>query len=609
MTTPHDDPGTRQRAARPADASAAPPILLRPIGVVSSPFKVHLDAPRQPGVAPIAEGVIELRRGLQNTLKDLSGFSHLWVLFWCNFSRGWNQQVVPPRDTRKRGLFATRSPHRPNPIGLSVVELLGVRGTRLRVRGLDMLDGTPVLDLKPYVRYADSIPQATDGWLVDLPPAPHADHRDWQAARPMAKRRPTARGTGALLLALALLVPAPGCGEADQGARDERAAGAGVPGDAGPATADPEGASVLDAPIALPSKGDTAAAVPWFQQAIAARSSSRSRDAIRAFERTLELDPAHPGALIEYGFLLVEPGAEQNLGRALLLFRTARRVAPDQLHAIVGEGVARSWLGDAARAEPLLRDALARLPPESVGRRAWAQLALADLCSADGRHDEALRLYAEVAAPTIAAAQRGAALVRSADLLAQLDRPSEAEPRLRAALALDPENVRTHYLLAQLLARRPDDASRAEAAKEQRIHALLRELRDHLSTLYVKDTARRTALWQELGTVWPEHRRLPYSLLRDQLDGGDWSGAKNTAAQLLARDGRTAEACWLAARAEAGGGDLAAARRHADAMEQADPQVPPALLRTVLDDWRRGNPETVDAAAYDRAVREWLGGR
>ncbi|MBM4013976.1 MAG: tRNA (N6-threonylcarbamoyladenosine(37)-N6)-methyltransferase TrmO [Planctomycetes bacterium] len=168
------------RVERPHERPAAAAITLRPIGVVRSPFKVHLETPRQPGVAPVAEGTIELRRGLQNTLKDLAGFSHIWVLFWCNYSRGWNQQVVPPRDTRKRGLFATRSPHRPNPLGLSVVELLSVRGTRLTIRGLDMLDGTPVLDLKPYLRYTDAHPDASDGWLAELPPEPRPDHRDWR---------------------------------------------------------------------------------------------------------------------------------------------------------------------------------------------------------------------------------------------------------------------------------------------------------------------------------------------------------------------------------------------------------------------------------------------
>lgn len=164
----------------------APAFTVRPIGVVRSPFKVHAGTPRQPGVEPVADGEIELRPGLQNLLKDLATFSHVWVLFWCNYSRGWNEQVVPPRDVKKRGVLATRAPHRPNPIGLSVVRLLGVKGRTLRVRGLDMLDGTPVLDLKPYVPYADSIPGATNGWLDELPARGprRPDHRSWRATKP-----------------------------------------------------------------------------------------------------------------------------------------------------------------------------------------------------------------------------------------------------------------------------------------------------------------------------------------------------------------------------------------------------------------------------------------
>ena len=143
-------------------------LVLRPIGIVHSPFKVHADAPRQACMAPAVDGQIVLRAGMQNCLKDLARFSHIWVVSWFNFAVGWNQQVTPPRDTKKRGVLATRAPHRPNPIGLSVVRLLGVRGTCVRVRGIDLLDGTPVLDLKPYIPYADAVPDANSGWLADV---------------------------------------------------------------------------------------------------------------------------------------------------------------------------------------------------------------------------------------------------------------------------------------------------------------------------------------------------------------------------------------------------------------------------------------------------------
>jgi tRNA-Thr(GGU) m(6)t(6)A37 methyltransferase TsaA len=151
---------------------------------VRSPFKVHEGTPRQPGTGEVRDGEIRLRPGLQNALKDLAGFSHVWVLFWFNYSRGWNSQLVPPRDVKKRGVFATRSPHRPNAIGMSVVRLLQVQGLMVRVRGLDMLDGTPVLDLKPYIPYADSIPGAKAGWVDELCEEAGPDHRDWRRAKP-----------------------------------------------------------------------------------------------------------------------------------------------------------------------------------------------------------------------------------------------------------------------------------------------------------------------------------------------------------------------------------------------------------------------------------------
>jgi tRNA-Thr(GGU) m(6)t(6)A37 methyltransferase TsaA len=164
-------------ARRPYDLPADLEYAVRPVGVVHSPFKVHEGTPRQPGVAPIADGEIVLKPGLQNLLKDLKGFSHVWVVWFARYSRGWNHHVIPPRDTKKRGLFATRAPHRPNPIGLSVVQLLDVAGHRLRIRGLDMLDGTPVLDVKPYVAAYDAIPDASVGWLAELPAVPRPDHR------------------------------------------------------------------------------------------------------------------------------------------------------------------------------------------------------------------------------------------------------------------------------------------------------------------------------------------------------------------------------------------------------------------------------------------------
>jgi len=142
-------------------------LVLEPIGVVRSPFVERVQAPRQPDAARGVEGTIELLPGknFEHALLDIESFRYLWVVFWFHLNSGWRPKVLPPRSSRRRGVFATRSPHRPNPIGLSVVELLGVDGLSLRVANLDMLDGTPVLDIKPYVPYADSLESAEHGWL------------------------------------------------------------------------------------------------------------------------------------------------------------------------------------------------------------------------------------------------------------------------------------------------------------------------------------------------------------------------------------------------------------------------------------------------------------
>lgn len=140
---------------------------LEPIGVVHSPFTEKMQAPRQPGVAQSADGTVELFAGrdFEHALEDLATFRYIWIIFWFDRAEGWRPKVLPPRSEKRRGVFATRSPHRPNPIGMSLVELAGIDGLRLSVKGLDLLEGTPVLDLKPYIPYADSRPDAGHGWL------------------------------------------------------------------------------------------------------------------------------------------------------------------------------------------------------------------------------------------------------------------------------------------------------------------------------------------------------------------------------------------------------------------------------------------------------------
>ena len=149
------------------DTEAPRTLSLTPIGVVRSPFKQKVEAPRQGVVAEGVEGRIELFPvpGFEHALEDLDGWERLWVLAWFDRAEHWRPKVQPPRSARRRGVFATRSPHRPNPIALTCVRFVRVEGLTVVVRDLDLLDGTPVLDLKPYVPYADAFPEASSGWL------------------------------------------------------------------------------------------------------------------------------------------------------------------------------------------------------------------------------------------------------------------------------------------------------------------------------------------------------------------------------------------------------------------------------------------------------------
>jgi tRNA-Thr(GGU) m(6)t(6)A37 methyltransferase TsaA len=150
------------------------PITLDPIGFVRSPLATKVQAARQPRAAAGTPARIELLpgRNFEHALEDLAQWDLIWVLFWFHLNPGWRPKVLPPRSTTgRKGVFATRAPHRPNPIGMSVVRLESVDGLILRIRDADMLDGTPVLDLKPYVAYTDAHPDAGTGWLEDAAPS------------------------------------------------------------------------------------------------------------------------------------------------------------------------------------------------------------------------------------------------------------------------------------------------------------------------------------------------------------------------------------------------------------------------------------------------------
>lgn len=162
----------RDRTSRPSGPERGP-FTLEPIGWVSSAYHRRFGTPQQASaVDSDASAVLMLdpARIPREALADLIGIDRVWVLSWLHRGGGWSPQVHPPRGPRQpRGVFSTRSPDRPNPIGLSACVLVAIDGCDLLVRGIDLLDGTPILDIKPYVPYADAFPHSSAGWIDTIP--------------------------------------------------------------------------------------------------------------------------------------------------------------------------------------------------------------------------------------------------------------------------------------------------------------------------------------------------------------------------------------------------------------------------------------------------------
>jgi tRNA-Thr(GGU) m(6)t(6)A37 methyltransferase TsaA len=142
-------------------------VKLNPIGIIHSPHRQQSGTPVQPAYAEGVQGEVVVDEQYSDGLQDIEGFERIWLVYWMDRSRPFRLKLVPYRDTVERGVFATRAPSRPNPIGISCVRLLGRQGNRLKVADLDILDGTPLLDIKPYSPRFDSYPDARSGWLDD----------------------------------------------------------------------------------------------------------------------------------------------------------------------------------------------------------------------------------------------------------------------------------------------------------------------------------------------------------------------------------------------------------------------------------------------------------
>ena len=140
----------------------------KPIGIIHSPFTEPKGMPIQPPGASGIQGTVEIFEEYRSALKDLDGFSHMILLYHFHCSQGFTPQVVPFMDTKPRGLFSTRAPRRPNAIGLSVVKLNRIEDGVLFIENVDILDGTPLLDIKPYVPEFDPRTEVRTGWLEQV---------------------------------------------------------------------------------------------------------------------------------------------------------------------------------------------------------------------------------------------------------------------------------------------------------------------------------------------------------------------------------------------------------------------------------------------------------
>ena len=152
-------------------AGVSSELTLRPIGFICTQKQVKFQARHQPAEIEAERNVLELLPGsnYEQALHDLAGFSRVWLVWWFHRNTDWRPRVLPPRGpAKRRGVFATRSPHRPNPLGLTPVQLIAVKGRQLILGPCDLVDGTPVFDIKPYIPAYDAFPDAKAGWIEEV---------------------------------------------------------------------------------------------------------------------------------------------------------------------------------------------------------------------------------------------------------------------------------------------------------------------------------------------------------------------------------------------------------------------------------------------------------
>ncbi len=167
-----------------------PSLTLQPIGFIRTQKQVKFQARHQPSEIEPERNILELLPGCdyEHALRDLAGFSRVWLLWWFHRNTGWRPQVLPPRGpAQRRGVFATRSPHRPNPLGLTPVQLIAIEGPRVILGPCDLVDGTPVFDIKPYIAAYDAFPDSSGGWFDEVEAAFNAPPQFTVQLAPLAE--------------------------------------------------------------------------------------------------------------------------------------------------------------------------------------------------------------------------------------------------------------------------------------------------------------------------------------------------------------------------------------------------------------------------------------
>ena len=165
-------------------------LRITPIGFVRTAKRLKFDAPHQPNAESGETNRVELLPGYERALDDLASFDRVWLVWWFHRNATWRARVLPPRGpAKRRGVFATRSPHRPNPLGLTSVALLEVEGLTLTVGPLDLVDGTPIFDVKPYLPSVDAFPEASSGWIGVVEAEMAARERYDIEVAPLARRQ------------------------------------------------------------------------------------------------------------------------------------------------------------------------------------------------------------------------------------------------------------------------------------------------------------------------------------------------------------------------------------------------------------------------------------